>query len=86
MHGGGELERYVRAAGLSALRPRRHVARGTIDLRRGTVSGEPKPIVEQIQYNTAAGVANFSATEDGLLVFASGTAAAKNRLTWVDRN
>jgi eukaryotic-like serine/threonine-protein kinase len=67
---------YVRDGALRAQR---------FDMASGTVLGEPVPIVEQIQYNTAAGVANYSETDDGLLAFVNGMGAAKSDLTWFDR-
>ncbi|MDP9362161.1 MAG: protein kinase, partial [Acidobacteriota bacterium] len=67
---------YVREGSLRAQR---------FDIASGGVSGEPVPIVEQIQYNTAAGVANYSATDAGLLSFVAGAGAAKSQLTWFDR-
>ncbi|MDQ6800472.1 MAG: serine/threonine-protein kinase [Acidobacteriota bacterium] len=67
---------YVREGSLRAQR---------FDIASGTVSGEPMPIVDQIQYNTGPGVANYSATDDGLLSFVAGAGAGKSVLTWFDR-
>jgi hypothetical protein len=57
------------------------------DLGRLTLTGEPVPVVEQIQLLGTSRNWNalFSASETGVLVYQTGTAEANSQLTWFDR-
>src|SRR5207247_9501972 len=52
------------------------------------LSGEAVPIAEQVQMNLSEVRAPFSASENGVLVFQSGSSryGAANKLTWFERN
>jgi Tol biopolymer transport system component len=54
------------------------------DTKRFSLSGEPVPIVEQVQ--TSLNVALFSASTTGVLAYVTAGAEAPSRLTWFDRS
>ena len=56
------------------------------DAQRLELTGDAFPIAEQIQTQGAPQVAVFSASENGVLAYQTGTAAAGARLTWYDRS
>jgi Tol biopolymer transport system component len=49
-----------------------------------TLSGQPVPIAEQVQANPATGTGTFSVSQNGLLVYQSGTTLG-TQLVWFDR-
>jgi eukaryotic-like serine/threonine-protein kinase len=56
------------------------------DVRRLTVTGEAFPIAEKLQTtNTNPPYGVFSASENGVLAYQTGPAAAGSQLTWFDR-
>src|SRR5207237_4428761 len=51
------------------------------------LSGEPVPIAEQVQMNLSEVRATFSVSENGVLVFQSGSAVGSvTQLTWFERD
>jgi Tol biopolymer transport system component len=50
----------------------------------GRLTGEPKPMIEGVEYNTATGSAYFSVSETGALVYRASNSAAMSTLTWLD--
>ena len=54
------------------------------DISKLEVVGEPTPIAEDIPTDVAGG-ANFSVSNTGVLVYASGTTAQNSELVWLDR-
>ena len=56
------------------------------DSDRLEVTGEPTPVLEEVQVNLASGLANFALAGDGSLVYVPSGAQAYRRLVWVDRD
>ena len=57
------------------------------DARRLELTGEAFPIAEQIQTHSVGELyANFSASENGVLVYQTGAEAGGSQLTWFDRS
>jgi serine/threonine-protein kinase len=54
------------------------------DPERLELAGSPAPLLEDIQVN-GGGLANYTITEDGTLVYLPDTGGAEQRLVWVDR-
>src|SRR5262249_1924607 len=54
------------------------------DERSGRLRGEPTPIVDDIGYFMGIGIAVFSFSQNGILVYA--TAAPPSKVTWLDRD
>ncbi len=48
------------------------------------VSGDPVPVAEGVQYDPGYFRGSFAASENGVLVYATGAGATKTRLRWVD--
>ena len=89
----GEQKRLIAGGGNPRYAPTGHLvyaADGTLravgfDADRLTVTGNPVPILENVE-TKGSGAANFSLSDDGALVFVSGTSAAGAKtLVWVDR-
>ncbi|MFZ0735212.1 MAG: protein kinase [Candidatus Sulfotelmatobacter sp.] len=57
----------------------------SFDPASGKFSGEPEILSENAQYDGALWRANISASNNGLLVYASGSAAGSQSLAWYDR-
>jgi WD40 repeat protein len=55
------------------------------DLGRLALTGEPTPVAEQIQMVGAPLVASFSASDNGVLAYQTGTTTVGQSLTWFDR-
>jgi Tol biopolymer transport system component/predicted Ser/Thr protein kinase len=67
-----------------------YVHQGTLlahpfDVRRGTLSGDAVPIIEQVNADPITGTASFSASDTGVITYRTGTANTLTQLTWVDR-
>ena len=56
------------------------------DTSRLRTTGEAVPVAEDIRVNPSNGRAAFAASNTGMLVFRSGSAAAPYQLTWFDRS
>ena len=59
------------------------------DLDRLELSGKPFVVLEQVMRlsgNTTAGPAHFSASQDGVLAWRTGSPVEPNQLTWFDRS
>ncbi|HTW30938.1 MAG TPA: protein kinase [Candidatus Sulfotelmatobacter sp.] len=56
------------------------------DLRRLEPTGEPTPIAEHIAMNAATAVPEFSASENGILVYQAGDAAGAWDIVWFGRD
>jgi hypothetical protein len=48
--------------------------------------GDPRPLAEGVQYDTAYFRGAFAASENGLLLYGTGTGAVKAQLRWFDRS
>jgi serine/threonine protein kinase len=55
------------------------------DPSHGKFSGEPQTLTENIQFDAGLWRTNLSASTDGMLLYASGTATGTEILTWYDR-
>lgn len=55
------------------------------DRERRKVSGEPVPLVEDVQMESLTGFAQFDVSENGTLVYLPGADGALGQLAWVDR-
>jgi len=56
------------------------------DAESGKLTGEPEPLSENVDYDAGLWRANVSASRNGMMVYASGTATGTQQLTWFDRN
>jgi len=56
------------------------------DADRLQLSGEAVPIVEGVEFNPFGGVADFSASDNGVLAYRGGGGAVPLNLVWVNRN
>ena len=56
------------------------------DPSAGKFTGEPETLREIVQYDAGTWRANLSASSNGMLVYASGTASGNQILTWYDRS
>ena len=56
-----------------------------IDERTLRISGDPVPLAEQLVHDVVLGRAVFSASEQGSLVYQTGTAVRPSKLLWLDR-
>jgi len=56
-----------------------------MDPATGKLSGEPAVVANHVRYDGGVWRTVFSASDNGILVFQSGAAAAGTRLTWYDR-
>jgi eukaryotic-like serine/threonine-protein kinase len=50
----------------------------------GQLTGDPVPVADGVQYETSYFRGDFSVSDNGLLVYVSGTTAATTRLRWFD--
>jgi len=55
-----------------------------MDAESLTVSGEAVPIAERVQFNPNRWTGGFSFSGNGVMLYQTGTAVAKSRLTWFD--
>jgi serine/threonine protein kinase len=55
------------------------------DPANGKFTGDPLPLAENVQYDSALWRANLSVSTNGTMVYASGTATGNQVLTWFDR-
>lgn len=82
---GGTAARYARTGQLVYAREETLLA-VPFDLERLTLTGRPVPILEHVAVNSFQGVAQFSFSKTGLLVYiADDLPEAKRRLVWVNR-
>jgi Tol biopolymer transport system component/predicted Ser/Thr protein kinase len=56
------------------------------DAKRLQLSGDGFPIVEHVQYDPLTASTAFSASDNGLLAYAAGTAGGQSQAVWVDRS
>jgi Tol biopolymer transport system component/predicted Ser/Thr protein kinase len=56
------------------------------DAGRGRLTGDPVPVAEGLLYDRGYFHGTFSASENGVLVYAAGTAGPKTNLFWFDRS
>jgi eukaryotic-like serine/threonine-protein kinase len=56
------------------------------DPSSGKFTGEAQTLSENVQYDTSLWRANVSASSNGMLVYASGTASGTQKLAWYDRS
>jgi Tol biopolymer transport system component len=74
---------YVAPGYLAFVRERTLIAQ-PFDVRSGRLHGEPIPIVDGIHYFMGTGSAAFSFSENGILVYATGSPTSK--ITWFGRD
>ncbi|MEO6213843.1 MAG: protein kinase [Vicinamibacterales bacterium] len=55
------------------------------DVDAFTLTGDPLPIADQVQINPSTGTGAFSVSQNGVLAYQSGSAAAGTALAWLDR-
>ena len=58
----------------------------TFDPSSGKFSGEPQTLSENVQFDPGLWRMNLSASTDGMMLYASGTASGTEILTWYDRS
>ncbi len=56
------------------------------DPASGKLKGDPQTLKEDVQYDSGLWRANFSVSDTGMLVYASGTSSGAQTLTWWDRS
>ena len=74
------------AAGYLLLLRENTVVAQKFDAATGQFKGEPEPLKEDVQYDGGLWRANFSVSENGMLVYASGTSSGAQSLGWYDRS
>jgi len=58
----------------------------SFDPSNGKFSGEPQTLSENVQFDPGLWRMNLSASSDGMMLYASGTASGTEILTWYDRS
>ncbi len=58
----------------------------TFDPSNDKLTGEPQTLSENVQFDAGLWRMNLSASSDGIMVYASGTASGTEILTWFDRS
>jgi Tol biopolymer transport system component/tRNA A-37 threonylcarbamoyl transferase component Bud32 len=76
--------RYAPPGYLVFMREQTLVAQA-FDASRGVTTGDPMPLAQGVTQNRATGVAAFSVSSSGVLVYRSGSDLATSQLTWYDR-
>ncbi len=56
------------------------------DPSSGTLSGDPDTLIENVQFDAGLWRMNLSASDDGMLAYASGSSSGTEMLVWYDRN
>ena len=56
------------------------------DPASGQLQGDSRPLSESVHYDRGLWRANFSASNNGMLVYASGSSSATQKLVWYDRS
>jgi Tol biopolymer transport system component len=75
---------YTKDGHLLYVRERTLLAQA-FDVSAATLSGDPVPVTDNIDYFAESGNAAFSASHNGVIVYRTSTAAPQSRLIWVDR-
>ena len=57
----------------------------SFDIAKGAISGEPFVVADAVDYFPESGMASFSASDTGALVYRSSSDLEKSRLLWFDR-
>ena len=55
------------------------------DQAAGRVTGDPVPVADQVDYNSASSRSAFSVSAGGTLIYASTRGGGQQQLTWIDR-
>ena len=75
------------AAGYLLFHEQQSVMAQKFDAGSGTLSGEPQPVVNDVQYDNGTWHTTFTATDDGVLLYGPGSSGmADYGLAWTDRN
>ncbi len=75
--------RYILPGSLVFMRDGNLMAQ-PMDLASLAVSGEAVPIAEKVQFNPNRWTGGFTFSDNGVMLYQTGTAVAKSRLTWFD--
>ena len=57
----------------------------SFDMTKGAISGEPFVVADAVDYFPESGMASFSASDTGALVYRSSSDLERSRLLWFDR-
>jgi serine/threonine protein kinase len=79
------LSNATYASGRLLFQRENSLAAQSFDASSGKLSGEPQTLGENVQFDAGLWRMNLSASTDGMLVYASGTASGTQILTWYDR-
>ncbi len=74
------------AAGYLLFPTERTLMAQPFDIKKFELKGDPSPVAYQLQYDAGFNKANFSVSQNGILVYQSGTVQGINRLTIVDQS
>ena len=80
------LSNAIYASGRLLFQRENSLVTQTFDLSNGKLSGEPQTLSENVQFDAGLWRMNLSASTDGMLLYASGTASGTEILTWYDRS
>jgi len=80
------LSNAIYASGRLLFQRENSLVAQTFDPSNGKLSGEPQTLSENVQFDPGLWRMNLSASTDGMMVYASGTASGTETLTWFDRS
>ncbi len=80
------LSNAIYASGRLLFQRENSVVAQTFDPSNGKFSGEPQTLSENVQFDAGLWRMNLSASDDGMLLYASGTTSGTEILTWYDRS
>jgi len=80
------LSNAIYASGRLLFQRENSLVAQTFDPSNGKLSGEPQTLGENVQFDPGLWRMNLSASTDGTMLYASGTASGTEILTWFDRS
>ncbi len=80
------LSNAIYASGRLLFQRENSLVAQTFDPSNGKFSGEPQTLSENVQFDPGLWRMNLSASSDGMMLYASGTASGTEILTWYDRS
>ncbi len=80
------LSNAIYASGRLLFQRENSLVAQTFDPSNGKLSGEPQTLSENVQFDPGLWRMNLSASTDGMMLYASGTASGTEILTWFDRS
>ena len=80
------LSNAIYASGRLLFQRENSLVAQTFDPSNGKFSGEPQTLSENVQFDPGLWRMNLSASTDGMMLYASGTASGTEILTWYDRS